>query len=191
MRFWAHRKTIQTLAAVAIVCLANAGSVAQSGVANFAPLDPIATADGKPVVLIFLRTDCPVSKRYAPTIQKLAAKYAEQVNFWLVFPSKGDSVEIVAGHAREFGYKLPVLRDPNHILVSRAKATITPEAALFDAHGVVRYHGRIDDWYVSFGRARPAPTKHDLDEALAAVVAGRPVTNAASPAVGCYIADVK
>jgi hypothetical protein len=98
---------------------------------------------------------------------------------------------MVTAHKREFGYQIAALRDPNHVLVGRAKATITPEAALFDSRGVLRYHGRIDDWYVSFGRARPTPTKHELDEALAAVVAGRPVTKDATPAVGCYIADLK
>jgi hypothetical protein len=62
---------------------------------------------------------------------------------------------------------------------------------VFDATGALRYHGRLDDLYVSFGHARPAPTTHDLDEALRAVVAGKTVTHDAMPAIGCYIADLK
>jgi thiol-disulfide isomerase/thioredoxin len=182
---------LRTLTVVTCLCLAGPGSAAQGGRADAAQLDPLAASHGKPVVLIFLRTDCPISQRYAPTIQKLASKYANKATFWLVFPAKADSVEIIAAYAREYGYTLPTLPDPNHMLVNRAKATVMPEAALFDGHGTLRYHGRIDDLYVAFGRSRRAPTTHDLDDALTAVLTGAPVSNDAKPAVGCYIADAQ
>ena len=182
---------LRTLTVITSVCLAIVGSAARSGLANAVQLDPIAASHGKPVVLIFLRTDCPISQRYAPTIQKLAAKYAGQATFWLVFPAKGDSAEIIAGHTREYGYTLATLPDPNHVLVNLAKVTLMPETAVFDGHGALRYHGRIDDLYIAFGRSRRAPTTHDLDDALIAVLAGKPVTHDARPAVGCYIADLK
>ncbi|MGZ5261326.1 MAG: thioredoxin-like domain-containing protein [Burkholderiales bacterium] len=193
MRSRAYGFSIPALAVVAFVCLSGASLYAQSRASNpdAKQIDPIAASGGKPVVLIFLRTDCPISKRYAPTIQQLASKYAGQATFWLVFPSNGDSAEMIDANTNEYGYKIAALRDPKHFLVSRAKATITPEAAVFDSHGELRYHGRIDDLYVSFGHSRRVPTTHDLDDALAAVVAGKPITNAATPAVGCYIADVK
>jgi hypothetical protein len=176
--------------AVVALCFANAGSAAQSRVADAAQLDPIASSGG-PAVLIFIRTDCPISQRYAPTIQALASKYAGHATFWLVFPARNDTAAIIADYTREYGYTLAALRDPDQVLVRRAKATITPEAAVFDAKGALRYHGRLDDLYVSFGRSRRAPTTHDLDDALRAVLAGRTVTNDAKPAVGCYIADLK
>lgn len=182
---------LRTLTIVTSVCLASAGSAAQSGRADAPQRDPVAASDGKPVVLIFLRTDCPISDRYAPTIQQLASKYAGQATFSLVFPAQTDSAEIIAGHVREYGYTLATLPDPNHTLVNRAKATVMPEAAVFDGHGALRYHGRIDDLYIAFGRARRTPTTHDLDDALTAVLAGKPVRNDAQPAVGCYIADVR
>jgi hypothetical protein len=80
------------------------------------------------------------------------------------------------------------LRDPDHALVKAAGATITPEAAVF-AGGRFVYRGRIDDRYVDLGVERPAATKRDLAEALAAVIAGRPVTPPTTQAVGCFIAD--
>jgi hypothetical protein len=181
---------VRILAVVALACVANVGSAAQSGIADAAKLDPIASSRG-PAVLIFLRTDCPISQRYAPTIQRLASKYAGQATFWLVFPARNDSNAIIAAHIREYGYTLAALRDPDQLLVRRAKATITPEAAVFDGKGALRYHGRLDDLYVSFGRSRPAPTTHDLDDALKAVLTGKTVANDATPAVGCYIADLK
>ena len=53
----------------------------------------------------------------------------------------------------------------------------------------VAYRGRIDNRYVELGVERPAATQRDLADALAAVVAGKPVAAATTQAVGCYIAD--
>jgi thiol-disulfide isomerase/thioredoxin len=180
------------LGIMAVVCLSAICALGQSG-STAAPdkaVDPMATAAGKPVVLIFVRTDCPISNRYAPTVQQLAAKYRGSVQFWLVYPAKQDSREKIAAQTAEYGYDLPWVRDVDHVLVGRAKATITPEAALFDQAGQLRYHGRIDDLYVSFGRSRRAATKHDLDDAIEAVLTGKPVSDNA-PAVGCYISDLR
>jgi len=179
------------LAGFAFVCLGVLNSAAQSRVTELAQPDPIATAHGKPVVLIFVRSDCPISRKYAPEIQQLATKYKDRATFWLVFPSRDDSVDIVDKHVREFRYNIAALRDPSHELVRRAQVNITPEAAVFDAQGNLRYHGRIDDLYISFGRSRSAATEHDLDDALSSVVAGMKVDRPSAPAVGCYIADTK
>ena len=64
---------------------------------------------------------------------------------------------------------------------------MTPEAAVFDAAGRLAYHGRIDDRYVDFGVDRPAPTTHDLADAVTAVLAGAPCRAPVVPAVGCAI----
>ncbi|MFZ0537306.1 MAG: hypothetical protein WAM47_10605, partial [Candidatus Sulfotelmatobacter sp.] len=86
---------------------------------------------------------------------------------------------------------LPALRDPEHALVKQARAEITPEAAVFNREGKLIYHGRIDNWYVEFGRSRPAPTTHELSDAIAAAIAGRPLANPAVKGVGCYISDLE
>ena len=154
-------------------------------------VDPLHAAAGKPTVLIFVTTDCPVSNRYAPTLQALASKYAGSVAFWLVYPAKSDSPATIAASVREYGYHIPWLRDPDRLLVHKAQATITPEAAVFDADGHLQYHGRIDDLYQSIGRSRSAATHHDVDDVLQQVLAKQPVTNHGAPAVGCYISDLQ
>jgi hypothetical protein len=65
--------------------------------------------------------------------------------------------------------------------------SITPEAAVFSPARKLLYHGRIDDWYVEFTRARRAPTTHDLADSIEAAVSGKPLSAASIPAVGCYI----
>jgi AhpC/TSA family len=154
-------------------------------------VDPFKSSAGKIVVLIFVRTDCPVANRYAPTIQRLSVQHLKRASFWLVYPSKVDSPEMIRKHDRDFGYKLPALRDLQRALVKQSHAQITPEAAVFDANRRLIYHGRIDNLYEDFGRARTAATTHELDEAIEAAVKGKRLAAEAVPAVGCYISDLE
>ncbi|HEX8766520.1 MAG TPA: redoxin family protein [Candidatus Acidoferrum sp.] len=154
------------------------------------PADPFQEAAGKPVVLIFVRTDCPISNRYAPLLQRISGQYAGKAGFWLVYLGKTASAEKIRQHESEYGYKLPALRDPQHALVTQAQAQVTPEAAVFDAHHRLIYHGRIDNWYEDLGRARPAATTHELEEAIQAALHGT-APPAHTPGVGCYISDTE
>jgi Redoxin len=154
-------------------------------------VDPLQSNPGKVVVLVFIRTDCPISNRYAPTIQRISASYAGKAAFWLVYPDKTESSAVIEQHLREYGYKLPALHDPQHALVKLGQAQVTPDVAVFDPSGQLIYHGRIDNWYVSFGHARPAPTTHELDDAIQSALKGGkpPVTTA--DGIGCYISDLE
>jgi hypothetical protein len=150
-------------------------------------------ADIKAIVFLFTSTDCPISNRYAPEVLRLATKFAPRgVLFRLVYPDPADKRSAILDHMTAFAYAgaTPALRDPNHALVKFTGVTVTPEAAVY-AGGRIVYHGRIDDRYVDLGLERPAATVHDLDEALIAVLAGRPVKHPVTQAVGCYIADFK
>lgn len=155
------------------------------------PVDPLRTNPGKPVVLIFVRTDCPISNRYAPTIQRLSAEYAGRTVFWLIYPDKSESSAAIERHLREYGYKLPALHDPQHALVKLGQAQVTPEVAVFDASGQLVYHGRIDNWYQDFGHSRSAPTTHELNDAVEAVLSGKKPQVATAGGVGCYISDLE
>src|SRR5437870_12275696 len=129
------------------------------------PADPFLAASGKPVVLVFVRTDCPISNRYAPLIQRISSQYGARVAFWLVYPSRMASAEKIRQHERDYGYKLPTLRDPHHALVTQPQVRVTPEAAVFDANHRLLDHGRIDHMHVDFGHARPAATPNEPGDA--------------------------
>ena len=158
---------------------------------NGRPLDPFADA-ARARVLLFVRTDCPITNRYAPELQRIASEFARQgVQFWLIYP---DPTETATGIRTQMAeYKLPgkALRDSHHELVARARASVSPQAAVFDGGGRLIYTGRIDDRYVDFGKARPSARTHDLEAAIQAVLSGKPVTLSRTRAVGCYLADVQ
>lgn len=173
-------------------------SLRQAGATERAPrlldlegraVDPLDA--GAMTVLVFDRIDCPISNRYAPEIRRLHERFAPRgVRFRLVYPGRDVRPTLIRRHLREFGYPIDALRDPDFALVDLTGARVTPEAAVFRGRTLV-YRGRIDDRYVSLGRMRPAPRRRDLEEALEALVAGRPVPPPGGPAVGCLIADLR
>ncbi|HZD31379.1 MAG TPA: redoxin family protein [Candidatus Angelobacter sp.] len=154
-------------------------------------IDPLEAAGGKVLVLIFVRTDCPIANRYAPTIKALSQKYAGAAVMMLVYPDKSETPQNIEKHLQEYGYRLAALQDKQLSLVKLSKVEITPEVGVFNGKGELIYHGRIDNWYKEFGRARPAPTTHELDEAVQAAVNGSQAVPASVGGVGCYISDLK
>jgi thiol-disulfide isomerase/thioredoxin len=188
--------TVGRMGVVTWVCAAAALAAPASGPGLGIDLqgrtvDPLAADRGKVTVLVYVRTDCPVSSRYAPAVQKLASEYAGKSKFWLVFPAKADTVPVIERYLRDFGYNLDALEDPGRGLVKLGAAEITPSVSVFSAGGELLYHGRIDNWYEDFGWARREPTTHELQDALAAAVKGKRPAVATAPAVGCYISDLQ
>lgn len=157
---------------------------------NGQPVDPFQAGSAKAVVFLFVRTDCPISNRYAPEVRRLHEKFAGGgATFWLVYPDPDESVEMIRQHVKAYRYHLGVLRDPEHGLVRATGVRVTPEAAVF-VGGRIVYRGRIDDRFVALGKARPAPTTHDLEMALEAILTGKPVATETTPAIGCFIPEL-
>lgn len=156
------------------------------------PVDAVLADGRRATVLIFVRSDCPISNRYAPEIAKLHDAFVDRgVRFWLVYPDPEEPADAIRRHIRRFSLPADAVRDPDHVLVALAGATMTPEAAIFDGKGRLIYRGRIDDRYIDFGRSRPAPTRRDVAEVLLDLVAGRHPAPRTTHAVGCYIADLQ
>ncbi len=179
--------------AVLMAVLATVPAVADALVPSLegAMVDPLRDPGAKAVVLLFTRSDCPISNRYAPEVQALSDKYGRDgVRFWLVYVDPHESDDTIRKHVREYGYRFGALVDRKHQLVALTKATVTPEVAVYSA-GQMIYRGRIDDLYLSFGKARQAPGHHDLADVLEAMRAGKTPAPRTTRAVGCFIEDLK
>ena len=141
-------------------------------------------------VLVFTTTDCPISNRYAPEIQRLESRFGQQVRFVLVFPVASDSAAVIRTHLKTFAYSSEAVRDTALELVKHTGVTISPEVAVLDRKSQLVYRGRIDDRYLELGVQRSQPTVRDLERALEAVVAGKPVAVRETQAVGCILSDL-
>jgi hypothetical protein len=145
-------------------------------------------AECKAVALIFVGHDCPISNGYSPEIVRICKEYMpKKVAFCVVYADADLGKDVAQKHAREYGYCCPAVLDPEMKLARRVGASIKPEAAVLSPKGELVYRGRINDLYIDFGKKRAHPTRHDLKEALNAILAGKPVPVARTRAVGCYI----
>jgi hypothetical protein len=140
-------------------------------------------------VYVFTTTDCPISNRYAPEIQRLAARFQSKARFVLVYPVPSDSPEMIREHANKFAYSLESIRDIDQKLVKQTGVTVTPEVAVMKGTQLW-YRGRIDDRYIELGKERAIATTHDLESALEAVIAGKSVAVKRTRAVGCILSDL-
>lgn len=136
----------------------------------------------KATVFFFSSSQCPVAARYSSRLAQFVRDYAPRgVRAFLVSANPTDRAAW-AGWAAAHGFPGPAVFDEGAALADRLGATATPEAALVDSTGAVRYLGRIDD-----STEREKVTRSYLKEALEAVLAGQPVKNARVLAVGCRI----
>jgi hypothetical protein len=155
------------------------------------PIEHLAPLGSRAVVLFFAASDCPISNRYVPEIQYLAAIYEPRgVHFWFVYSNPEDDIHIVRAHQNQYAITVNTILDTRQVLVRMAHATVTPEVAIFvpQSTGLREvYRGRIDDRYLSFGQERPHAMHHDLEEAIRAVLADKTVPQPGGPPVGCSI----
>jgi hypothetical protein len=165
------------------------------------PVHQLAGSGVRVVVFIFGATDCPISNRYVPEVERLRKLFGPpdattigQIRFWWVYPNATDTVELIASHNQEFkiteDQSLGSLRDVGQTLARKSEATTTPDAAVFVVEkGAFRlvYHGRLDDRYRAIGEERPKAEHHELEDAITAVLAGKPVPQPGAPPVGCAI----
>ena len=139
-------------------------------------------------MLVFLAVDCPISNRYSPLLHQLETKYASRkVRFLAIFSGREVEAQTIRRHLSEYGLHMEGLLDPEATLASQTGARITPEVVVLDASNVVGYRGRIDNRFVAWGQTRSAATENDLEDALNAILNGRPAPHPYTKALGCSI----
>ena len=171
------------------ISLATAPSPSQVRDLDGRSWTPLSPAPGNVNVLFFISTDCPISNRYAPEIDRMAAAYRDKhVQMFLIYVEPAAAIERVRTHVGEFhaGVRAPAIVDAGLDVTRAADATVTPEAIVMTTSGRA-YRGRIDDLYVNLGQTRRAPQHHDLRDALDALLKGAPVHQKETQAIGCFI----
>lgn len=173
-----------------LVLLVLAGCATRSAVRDLdgVPAAPRTVASGAVHVLVFLSQECPIANAYAPTLRELAATWRDApVRLFLVHVDPDLDAAAARRHAADYELPGTILLDPRHELATALGISRTPEAAVLTAAGLV-YRGRIDDQWRALGARGPAST-HELADAVAAILAGRPVAGPFPPAVGCLLPE--
>ena len=146
-------------------------------------------ATPRATVYVFLADTCPISQAVTLPLRQLHGQYAVQnVRFVGVFPDADITAVEIGKFAKTYQLPFALQADPGRTLTRRWHATVTPEAVMVAADGRrILYQGRIDDSYAALGQRRTVVQHHELADALAAVVDGRPVAVAKTEPVGCFI----
>jgi thiol-disulfide isomerase/thioredoxin len=148
-------------------------------------------AGNKALVLVFLGTDCPISKSYIPSLIELEKNYRpKQVQFLAVYPNEQEDLDQLASHAYDMGVPFLVVKDSGHRLAALVGAKRVPTVAVLDGDSKLRYRGRIDDRYGASSRRQEA-SRADLSLALDEVLAGKQVTVAETEVDGCLLQTVR
>lgn len=144
----------------------------------------------KGTVLIFVGVDCPIANRLSPEIGRIIKEYSEKgIDCWLVYPDRELKADEAIRHMKEYGLNCMATIDRKRTLVKAVGATVTPQAAILDAKGFVKYLGRVNDLFAEHGRTNPEVKSHDLRVSLDALLAGKPIPNPITEAVGCYFGN--
>jgi len=156
------------------------------------PLTRMAPAQTKAVVLFFVATECPISNRAFPEMERLRETFSPRnIRFLYVYPNAGETPAEIRTHQASYDPEGTAILDPDGALVRLTHAFVTPEAAILTPvahHGwKVVYIGRIDDRFVHIGLQRPQPTQLFADRALTQLVASEPITPDTGTPIGCTI----
>ncbi|MYC75030.1 redoxin domain-containing protein [Candidatus Poribacteria bacterium] len=138
-------------------------------------------------VVLFLATQCPIATDYAERIVVLVKSYDEKrVRFIGINSNKQEKIKEIAEYSEKYGFKFPVLKDPENKIADYFGARRTPEVFLLDTERVLRYAGAIDN-------SPKVPTKHYLQDALDLVISGKDIPKSLKKtrAVGCTIKRVR
>ncbi|MBX7165064.1 MAG: redoxin domain-containing protein [Pirellulales bacterium] len=149
------------------------------------------TAGHDVVVVVFLGTECPMARLYAPLLSRMAGEYGKRrVAFLAVDSNRQDSLVEMLHYARVYDLTIPFLRDGGNAVADLFAAERTPEVFVLDRERKIRYRGRIDDRY-GVGTQRDHAASQELRAALDALLAGREVVVPVTQAPGCRIGRVR
>jgi hypothetical protein len=135
-------------------------------------------------LVVFWSAQCPCVRRYQARADSLLEAFpAARVRVIGVSSNVGEPHAESLAAARERGVRLPVYRDEGGRLAEALGARSTPTAAVVDRGGELRYLGWIDNERV------PGDPKREpwLEQAMAALLAGRSDHRARAPMWGCVI----
>lgn len=143
----------------------------------------------KALIISFLSNDCPYVLAWEARLVQVIHDYdpsgvhmlAINANDAQKYPS--ERFEKMTEHAKQQRFVFPYLLDENQEVAHTYGATHTPELFVFDAAGILRYHGSPDDHYQN----EKMVSRPYLRNALDAILSRRSVPLPETPLIGCPI----
>ena len=141
------------------------------------------------LVVAFTCNHCPYAIAIWPRLVRHAATLkAMGINTVAINPNihpdfPEDNVVAMREKLDEWNIDFPYLADETQDVAKAFDAQCTPDIYMFDKHGELYYHGRIDDYWKDEARVNT----EELLPAAEALVAGKPAPQPQHPTIGCSI----
>jgi len=140
------------------------------------------------LVVVFTCNHCPYAQAVEERVIALARDFAGRADFVAIsandasgFPD--DAPEKMAQRAREKEYPFPYLYDESQATARAYGAACTPDFFLYGPERQLVYRGRLDDNWQEPEKVQ----RHELRDAIEAVLTSKPVAKQQLPALGCNI----
>ena len=146
----------------------------------------------KGFIIVFTCNHCPFAKRYQERLNIFNKKYSTLGVPLLAISATDpvavpeDSYEAMVIRAKDEKYTFPYLQDIAQSVAKAFNAAKTPHAfVVFKEHGkwILKYSGAIDDNGAEPGKVQ----RHYLEDAVDAILAGKPVPIEVTKSIGCPI----
>jgi len=148
--------------------------------------------DKEVLVVVFTCNSCDYAQDVEDRLAALGKKFAKEGNCALVAicpnPPKieADAPEELVKKAKEKGWEFPYLLDPSQKIVKDFGAARTPEFFVFGKDRKLVYQGNFDD-----SPEGKKITKHYVEDAVAAVLAGKKPSVEETAPVGCMVRYIR
>ena len=143
-----------------------------------------------PVFGVFFSCNhCPYAKAIEGRLIELERDYRDRgfrfvtisVNDAASYPE--DSFDNMKKRATEQSYAFPYLYNEDQSVARAFGAVCTPDLYVFDQERKLAYHGRLDDSPMDATKVK----RHELREAVDALLSGKKPTATQNPSIGCSI----
>lgn len=151
---------------------------------------PVAVLDAagkKAAVIFFVSPYCPTSNTFGPEMNAIVKDFGGDFVFRFVHSDTTVTDADRKQHATMMEFTEPVLTDSAQKLAKQLGAKTTPEVVVITPDGKTVYQGRINDLYLGPTKRQREIKTHDLRDALTAILAGKPIANPKTEAMGCGI----
>lgn len=144
-------------------------------------------------VNFFLLEDCNICQYYSTTINQIYKDFkSDRVGFIGYFPNRYSSDVSILEFKEKYNIPFQLKKEFFQSKTKDYNATVTPEVVVYnETQKTVLYQGRIDNSFQKLGVRRRVVTKHELRDALEAIVKNENVLIANTVPVGCLITLLK
>jgi hypothetical protein len=143
-------------------------------------------------VYAFVAEDCPISIFMASSLKSVANRYADKINFYLVFPFITSTNKTANSYkVKNKLYQFIIKIDKGQLITNKLGATVTPEVVITGLSDSILYRGRINDAYLEPGKRKHIYTNNDLATALENITNSLEMPKPWKRAIGCYISKEK